>query len=118
MPSAPPYGFLPAPPPDGGFLVLNDAQISNLDLVCAIKSAYPGTQIYAQQKNPDARAPFILHREQEHDIRGLSREARRVMAIGNPSRGPAGIAGYYARRFPDSRRVLIAAMDKIKANLR
>lgn len=103
---------LPAPPPDGGFLVLNDEQIGNFDLVCAIKSAYPRTKIYAER-----RKVFVMHREQAADIRGLSREARRVMAIGNPQPGPTGMLGYAVRRDPAemSTRALRAAMDKIKA---
>lgn len=43
---------LPAPPPDGGFLVLNEAQISDWDLVCLIKLAYPRTKIVAQKPLP------------------------------------------------------------------
>jgi len=35
-------------PAGGGYLVLNKAQISNWDLVCLIKSAYPETKITAQ----------------------------------------------------------------------
>ena len=93
-------GMLPAPPPDGGFLVLNDAQIGNLDLVCAIKSTYPQTKIYAQS--------------------ALPREVCHVMRMGNPRPGEyghyaPGMLGHYMRRFPDNRRILINAMKKLKA---
>lgn len=84
--------LLPAPPPDGGFLVLNDAQINNLDLVCLIKSAYPRTKLYAQ--------------------RALPREVHRVMSIGNAEPGqPTGMLGYYARQ-TDAVRLIRAAMRK------
>jgi hypothetical protein len=43
---------LPAPPPDGGFIVLNSAQISDWDLVCLFRLAYPRTKIIAQQPIP------------------------------------------------------------------
>ena len=46
------YGFLPPPPPDGGFLVLNKAQISDWDLVCLIRYVYPNTKIIAMQDLP------------------------------------------------------------------
>ena len=89
--------MLPAPPPGGGFLVLNDAQIGNFDLVCAIKSAYPQTKIYAQRELP------------------IDGPVARVMRIGNTP-APSGLVGHYARRFPDNRRVLIDAMNKLKAS--
>lgn len=88
------FGMLPAPPPDGGFLVLNDSQIGNLDLLCAIKRAYPRTRIYAQ--------------------RSLSREARRVMSLGNVPQ-PTGMVGYLARNDATVRAVR-RAMDNLKAN--
>ena len=44
--------FWPATPKGGGFLVLNKAQISNLDLLCAIKTIYPQTKIIPQQPIP------------------------------------------------------------------
>ncbi len=44
--------FFPSPPPGGGFLVLNNAQLSSLDLLCAIKTIYPQTKIIAQQPIP------------------------------------------------------------------
>jgi hypothetical protein len=94
--------MLPAPPPDGGFLVLNDAQISNLDIVCAIKTRYPRTKIYAQ-------------RTLAGDVRGLSREARRVMSIGNPIAGPTGMVGYFARQADLTLRGIRSALDKAKA---
>ncbi len=88
--------MLPAPPPGGGFLVLNDAQIGNLDLVCAIRRNYPRTKIYAQ--------------------RTLPRDVRRVMSIGAAPTGPGGMLGYVMRQHrADNARVLRAAMDKIKA---
>jgi hypothetical protein len=40
------------PPPGGGYLILNPAQIGNWDLVCLIKRAYPRTRIEAQQMLP------------------------------------------------------------------
>lgn len=89
---------LPAPPPDGGFLVLNDAQIGNLDLVCAIKSAYPRTKIYAQKS--------------------LSREACYVMSIGNAPPGPSGMVGYFARQGDISLRAIRDAVDKLRASAR
>lgn len=46
------FGFFPSPPPGGGFLVLNKAQLSNLDLLCAIRSTYPQTKIVVQQMIP------------------------------------------------------------------
>lgn len=39
-----------APPPDGGYLVLNEAQIGNWELVCLIKQTYRHTKIIAQQR--------------------------------------------------------------------
>jgi len=44
--------FLPAAPPGGGYLVLNAAQISSLDLLCLIRTVYPHTRIIAQQMIP------------------------------------------------------------------
>lgn len=44
--------FYPAAPPDGGYLVLNSAQISNLDLLCLIKRNYPRTAIIPQKRIP------------------------------------------------------------------
>lgn len=44
--------FLPAPPPGGGYLVLNKAQIGCLDLICLIKTHYPNTKIIVQQLIP------------------------------------------------------------------
>jgi len=87
--------MLPAPPPDGGFLVLNDAQISNLDLVCAIKREYPRTKIYAQS--------------------ALSREVRAVMSIGNSASQPSGMVGYFARQGDMTLRGIRDAVAKIKA---
>ena len=43
---------IPAPPPDGGFIVLNQAQISDWDLVCLFRLAYPNTKLIAQQPLP------------------------------------------------------------------
>lgn len=97
------YGFLPAPPPDGGFLVLNDAQLSNLDLLCAILTHYPRTKIYAQ-------------RTLAGDGRGLSKEVRRVMCIANPPSGPSGMVGYFARHADLTLRDIRSAMDKLKAS--
>jgi hypothetical protein len=88
--------MLPAPPPDGGFLVLNDAQISNLDLLCSIRRNYPRTKIYAQ--------------------RALSREARRVMSIGNAVSSPSGMLGYFSRQADLTLRDIRAAVAKMKAN--
>lgn len=91
-----------SPPPDGGFLVLNDAQIGNLDLLCAIKHHYPRTKIYAQRTLPG-------------DDAGLSREARRVLSIGNPTAGPTGMLGYMIRN-DGMMRWIREAMDRIKAH--
>jgi len=44
--------FLPAAPPGGGYLVLNEAQISCLDLLCLIRTIYPHTRIIAQHMMP------------------------------------------------------------------
>ena len=44
--------LFPSPPPDGGYLVLNKAQLSNFDLLCAIKTIYPRTKIVPQQEIP------------------------------------------------------------------
>lgn len=87
------YG-LPAPPSDGGFLVLNEKQIGNLDLLCAIKHNYPRTKIFRQHT--------------------LSREACRVMSIGNPATGPSGMVGYFAREGDLTLRAIRTAMDKLK----
>lgn len=46
--------FFPSPPPGGGYLVLHPNQIGNLDLLCAIKTIYPHTKIYASQPLPVA----------------------------------------------------------------
>jgi hypothetical protein len=46
-----PYMF-PLAPPGGGYLVLTESQISNFDLLCAIKTIYPNTRIIAQQMIP------------------------------------------------------------------
>lgn len=43
---------LPAPPPDGGYIVLNAAQISDWDLVCMFRLMYPRTKLIAQQPLP------------------------------------------------------------------
>jgi hypothetical protein len=43
---------LPAPPPDGGYIILSRAQISDWDLVCMFRLAYPNTKIIAQQPVP------------------------------------------------------------------
>jgi hypothetical protein len=102
--------MLPAPPADGGFLVLNDDQIGNLDLLCAIKTRYPHTKIYAQRP-----LVGVMHPEQYNDLRGLSREARRVMAIGNPSPGPSGMVGYFARQADLPLRAIRDAVTKLKA---
>lgn len=66
------------PPPGGGFLILNKAQIGNLDLLCLIKRTYPQTKIFAQQTMPV--------------------DVRKVFSIGNPPPSLPGIAGYYMRR--------------------
>lgn len=95
------YG-LSAPPPDGGFLVLNDAQLGNLDLLCAIRTNYPRTKIYAE-------------RTLAGDVRGLSREARRVMSLANPPAGPAGMVGYFARQGDLTLRGIRDAVAKLKA---
>lgn len=42
----------PAPPPGGGYLVLTKHQISNFNLVCAIRTIYPQTKIIVQQEIP------------------------------------------------------------------
>jgi hypothetical protein len=53
--SAPePALFFPAPPDGGGFLVLNRAQMSDPDLLSAIRSIYPQTRIIAQAPIPPA----------------------------------------------------------------
>ena len=41
---------LPVPPPDGGYIVLNQAQISDWDLVCMFRLVYPNTKLVAQQR--------------------------------------------------------------------
>ena len=97
--------FFPAPPADGGFLVLNDAQLGNLDLLCAIKAVYPRTKIYPQRTLPG-------------DAPRLSREARAVMAIGNPPAGPSGMVGYFARQGDLTLRDIRGAVAKIKATSR
>lgn len=71
--------------------MLNEVQISNFDLVCALKSAYPRTKFYAQ--------------------RALSKEARYVMSIGNAPQQPGGVLGYYARQ-TDAVRLIRATMRK------
>jgi hypothetical protein len=45
-------GLLPVPPNGGGYLILNSAQLSNLDLLCKIKTHYPRTTIIAQKPIP------------------------------------------------------------------
>jgi hypothetical protein len=49
-----PLLFFPAPPEGGGFLVLNRAQMSDPDLLSAIRSIYPHTRIIAQAPIPSA----------------------------------------------------------------
>lgn len=44
-----------AAPPGGGFLVLNAAQLSNLDFLCLLKRTYPHTKIIVQQRIPRVR---------------------------------------------------------------
>lgn len=78
---------------DGGFVVLDDEQIGNPDLVAAIKNTYPRTRIYAQKT--------------------LSREARAVLAIGNPPPGPTGMLGYVVRN-DATLRAMTAALAKMK----
>jgi hypothetical protein len=46
--------FFPAPPAGGGFLVLNRAQMSDPDLLSAIRLIYPNTKIIAQTPIPPA----------------------------------------------------------------
>jgi hypothetical protein len=94
MMRTPPMMF-PAPPPDGGFLVLNDAQLSNLDLLCAIKTVYPSTKIYAQRALPSA--------------------VHRVMSIGNAPPGPTGMVGYFAREADLTLREIRSAVAKMKS---
>ena len=48
---------LPAPPEGGGFIVLNRAQISDWDLVCAFRLVYPETKLIAQQPIPLSTRP-------------------------------------------------------------
>ncbi len=43
---------IPAPPPDGGYIVLSPAQISDWDLVCMFRLVYPNTKLIAQQPMP------------------------------------------------------------------
>jgi hypothetical protein len=43
---------LPPPPPGGGFIVLSSAQISDWDLVCLFRLAYPRTKLIAQKPLP------------------------------------------------------------------
>ena len=43
---------LPAPPDGGGLIVLNAAQISDWDLVCMFRLAYPNTKLIAQKPLP------------------------------------------------------------------
>lgn len=83
------------PPPDGGFLVLNAAEIGNLDLLCAIKRAFPKTRIFAQ--------------------RAISREAHKVLSIGNPRPSLPGIAGYYMRREARPKEALRNAMARLNS---
>lgn len=50
------YSFLfPEAPEGGGYLVFNQAQISDWDLVCLAKSLYPQTKIIAQQRLPTSK---------------------------------------------------------------
>jgi hypothetical protein len=84
-----------APPPDGGFLVLNAVEIGNLDLLCAIKRAFPKTRIFAQH--------------------AMSKEAAQVLRMGNTSPRPPGIAGYYMRREARPQEALQNAMAKLEA---
>jgi hypothetical protein len=86
-----------ASPADGGFLVLNDAQLDSLDLLCRIKGEHPRTRLYAQKS--------------------LSREAQRVMSIANGHPQATGMLGYHMRRNDDGRGALRLAMDKIKARV-
>ena len=81
-----------------GFLILTEAQINNLDLLCAIKTAYPHTKLYA----PGA----------------LSREARAVMSIGNARQQPSGMVGYFGRQADITLREIRSAVDKIKSATR
>jgi len=85
--------FLPAPPPGGGFLILNKHQIGNLDLLCLIKRTYPQTKILAQQSVPA--------------------DVRKVFSIANPRPSLPGIAGYYMRRESISRDALRNAMARL-----
>jgi hypothetical protein len=50
------------PPEGGGFLVLNQAQLGDLDLVCLIRRTFPQTKIFAQQPMP--ALPELHWREQ------------------------------------------------------
>ena len=45
-------GALPVPPDGGGLIVLNQAQISDWDLVCMFRLAYPNTKLIAQKPLP------------------------------------------------------------------
>lgn len=67
--------FLPAPPPDGGFLVLNDAQIGNLDLVCMIKKFYPRTKLYAGNAAPAQVTGMAGYFARQNDTAHLLRAA-------------------------------------------
>jgi hypothetical protein len=84
-----------SPPPGGGFLILNKAQIGNLDLLCLIKRTYPQTKILAQQNVPA--------------------DVRRVFSIGNPRPNLPGIAGYYMRREARPQEALRNAMAKLNS---
>lgn len=44
--------MLPSAPPGGGYLVLLPNQIANLELVAAIRTAYPTTRIIASKPIP------------------------------------------------------------------
>ncbi len=55
--------FWPIAPPGGGYLVLNKSQISNFDLLCAIKTIYPNTKIIQQQEMRNERTPRRNPRE-------------------------------------------------------
>lgn len=44
--------MLPAPPPGGGYLVLNKRQLANAELMTMIKAAYPATRIIEQRPIP------------------------------------------------------------------
>jgi hypothetical protein len=50
------------PPPGGGFLILNAAQINCWELICAIKSTYPCTKLIAAKKLPSRTDDHGLRR--------------------------------------------------------